>query len=107
MSSLRERLGGVEGYLNNLPGGCRGYPANRHARDESEDVRTNRKFRSQRMFPVPESVDPEGQVFMGTHFKIANSGMISPRMHYSDATARDGKIYVGYLGKHLPTQQTN
>lgn len=102
-----ERPGGVEGYLNNLPGGCHGYPANRHARDESEDVRTNRKFRAQRMFPVPESVDPEGQVFMGAHFKIANSRLISPRMHYHDATARDGKIYVGYLGKHLPTQQTN
>ncbi|GAA3355948.1 hypothetical protein [Saccharopolyspora gregorii] len=102
-----EHPSGVEGYLNNLPAGCRGYPANRHARDESEDVRTNRKFWSRRMFPVPNSLDPDGQVFMGAHFKIANSRMVSPRMHYYDATARDGKVYVGYLGRHLPTQQTN
>lgn len=102
-----ERPGGVEGYLNNLPDGCRGYPANRHGRDESEDVKTNRRFWSHRMLPVPESVHPDGQVFMGAHFKIANSGMISPRMHYHDATVIDGNIYVGYLGKHLPTQRTN
>ncbi|GAA1082723.1 hypothetical protein [Tsukamurella spumae] len=43
----------------------------------------------------------------GAHFKIAQSGMISPRMHYLDDTARTKKVYVGYIGPHLPTKATN
>ncbi|MDQ1306785.1 MAG: hypothetical protein QG671_2617, partial [Actinomycetota bacterium] len=41
------------------------------------------------------------------HFKIIQSGLISPRLHYYDATAVDGTVYVGYLGPHLPTPHTN
>jgi hypothetical protein len=44
---------------------------------------------------------------MASHFKIAQSGMISPRLHYIDDTAKTGKVYVGYIGRHLPTKQTN
>ncbi|MFT4011701.1 MAG: hypothetical protein QM655_16845 [Nocardioidaceae bacterium] len=44
---------------------------------------------------------------MGAHFKIAQFGMVSPRPHYSDATDLDGNVYVGYIGRHLPTGQTN
>jgi hypothetical protein len=40
---------------------------------------------------------------MGAHFKITQHGLISPRMHYHDATVVDGLVYVGYLGRHLPT----
>jgi len=28
-------------------------------------------------------------------------------MHYYDGTAKTGKIYIGYIGKHLPNKQTN
>ncbi|SMF05087.1 hypothetical protein L603_001600000240 [Cellulosimicrobium cellulans J34] len=59
------------------------------------------------MLRVPRSVDATGSVFMGAHFKIAQSGTIWPRMHYHDAVDVDGHIYVGYLGPHLPTQKTN
>lgn len=44
---------------------------------------------------------------MGAHFKIAQFAMIGPRMHYHDDTAQSGRIYVGYIGRHLPTGQTN
>ena len=97
----------VEGYLSTTPTGLHGYPANRHARDESDDVKQNPKYREPRLLPVPRSVEPTESVFMGAHFKIAQSGMISPRMHYYDAVDIDGHVYIGYLGPHLPTQKTN
>ena len=97
----------VDGYLRALPEGCRGYSVNRHARDESTDVHKNPKFQRARMLPVPQEVDPDGEVFMGAHFKITQSGLISPRVHYYDDTARTGRVYVGHIGPHLPTKKTN
>ncbi|MBT0769051.1 hypothetical protein KIH74_08940 [Kineosporia sp. J2-2] len=97
----------VAGYLRNTPDGYRGYSANRHAVSESEDVRNNSKFRDARVLPVPESVVATGWVEMMAHFKIAQSGMISPRLHYYDDTSRSAKIYVGHIGQHLPTKRTN
>jgi len=97
----------VHGYLRHTPDGCHNFSAQRHARDESDDVKTNGKYRKAREFPVPVSVDPTGRAFMGAHFKIAQRGLISPRVHYLDATSIDGNIYVGYIGPHLPTKKTN
>lgn len=97
----------VEGYLRHLPDGCRGYSANRHARDESAHVRGNERLHRARVFSVPEAVSADGEVYMGAHFKIAQSGQVSPRLHYFDDTAGSGLIYVGYIGPHLPTKRTN
>lgn len=97
----------VHGFLEHTPDGCHGWPTRRHARDESEEVRTNPAFRRRRLLPVPTTVDPTGKTFMGAHFKIAQFAMISPRMHYYDDAAQSGRIYVGYIGRHLPTGQTN
>lgn len=98
---------GVDQYLQQAPDGFATYPFNRHARDESEEVKNNPKFATARMLPVPTMVAPGGAIFMGAHFKIAQFGMVSPRLHYHDATAVDGRIYVGHLGAHLPTGATN
>lgn len=97
----------VDGYLRDTPAGCRTFSATRHARDESETVKSSAKFRAARDLPVPSSVAASGTAFMGAHFKIAQSGLISPRLHYLDATGIDGNVYVGYIGPHLPTKQTN
>ncbi|MEU1604049.1 hypothetical protein [Micromonospora matsumotoense] len=97
----------VHGFLEHTPDGCHEWPTRRHARDESEEVRTNPAFWRKRVLPVPVSVIAAGGVFMGAHFKIAQFAMISPRMHYYDDTAQSGRIYVGYIGRHLPTGQTN
>src|SRR5690606_29922428 len=94
--------GDVAMYLANTPPDCCSFSVNRHARDESESVRNNPALRAPRVLPVPDHVDPSGRVFMGAHFRIANSGRTSPRMHYYDATAIDGNVYVGYIGRHLP-----
>lgn len=98
---------GVDGYLQNLPDGCSGFSGNRHARDESDAVKNNPTFAKRRMLPVPRDVSEDCAVFMGSHFKIAQAGMTSPRLHYYDDTAHSGKVYVGYIGRHLPTPQTN
>lgn len=99
--------GTVDAYLQDTPPGQAGYSANRHAHDESGDVKANPKYSGPRTLPVPEMVDVTGRVFMGAHFKIAQSSTISPRLHYFDAVAIDGKVYVGYIGPHLPTKKTN
>ncbi|WP_460748723.1 hypothetical protein [Myceligenerans cantabricum] len=95
--------GSVDKYLQNTPAGRSGYSATRHARDESDGVKTTAKFSEPRMLHGPG----DALVFMGAHFKIANSGTISPRMHYYDALSTEQRIYVGYLGPHLPSGKTN
>ena len=40
---------------------------------------------------------------MPAHIKVVKRGWPCPRLHFHDDTARTGKIYVGYLGEHLPT----
>ena len=97
----------VHGFLEHTPDGCHEWPTRRHARDESEEVRSNPAYRRARVLPVPPSVDPARVTFMGPHFKIAKFGMVSPRMHYYDDTSQSGRVYVGYIGRHLPTGQTN
>jgi hypothetical protein len=100
-------VGGVHTYLECPPPGGRTYPPGRHARDESETVKQNPSFSGPRTLPVPKEVDESGKAFMGAHFRIAKHGMVSPRLHYIDATATCGKIIVGYIGPHLPNTQTN
>ena len=102
-----EFSGSMEMYLQDTPPGKPGYSRQRHARDESESVKKNEKHRLARVFPVPSTVSSDEVAYMGAHFKIAQFGMISPRIHYLDATAIDGLLYVGYIGAHLPTARTN
>jgi hypothetical protein len=73
------------------------------ARDESQTVRNNPKWRREREFPVPKAVCASGMLFMGSHVRVGASavGQISPRLYFYDATAQTGMIYVGYLGRHL------
>ena len=94
--------GDVTAYLADTPAACRSFSGRRHASTESGDVQRKPQFRVPRELPVPTEIDPSGRVFMGAHFKIAQSATISPRMHYLDATARTQMIYVGYIGPHLP-----
>lgn len=99
--------GHIESYLMATPFGQHGFSARRHARIETAEVANTAKYRRPRMLPVPKEVDPTGKAYMEAHFKISQSGTVSPRMHYLDDTARTGRIYVGYIGRHLPTSRTN
>ena len=98
---------GVHAYLGHTPPGRPGYPPGAHSTQESESVERSPRLRRLRAFPVPTDVHPDGAIFMGAHFKIARKGLVSPRMHYHDDADHTGKIYVGYIGKHLPNAHTN
>jgi hypothetical protein len=97
---------GLHAYLGHTPPGRPGYPPGAHSTQESEPVERSPKLRKLRVFPVPQDIHPDGAIFMDAHFKIARKGLISPRIYYHDAS-QAGKIYVGYIGKHLPNAHTN
>lgn len=78
----------------------------RHAAGESDAVRNNKKWRNERLLPVPETVSENGLVFMESHFKPTHRDQFAPRMHYYDDLPRSGKIYVGYIGRHLTNTKT-
>lgn len=65
------------------------------------------QYGSDRVFPVPECVDSGGTTTMEAHFKLASIGMISPRLYYLDRVQTDGKVYIGYIGRHLRNTQSN
>jgi hypothetical protein len=71
--------------------------------DESETVHARPKWRQERIFRVPPEVDPDGRVFMGAHITIGASanGRINPRLYFHDGVLKTGRIYVGYIGRHL------
>lgn len=85
--------------------GAKCVPA-RHASRESDSVLNNSEWSAERMFPVPTTVDPAGAVLMDAHFKPTYKDTFAPRMHYYDDTARSGKVYIGYIGKHLTNTRT-
>lgn len=99
--------GSVQHYLAHTPPGRRTYSVARHAADESDPVKLTDKLRRERIFPVPRVVDEGGRIFMGAHFKIAQFGQISPRLHYYNDVHGSGRVYVGYVGPHLRNLQTN
>ncbi len=90
-------------WCENPPSGSYAIPAGKVVRDESETVRNNAKWRREREFPVPPEVDSSRRVFMGAHIRIgaSASGQINPRLYFHDVTMQRGKVYVGYLGRHL------
>lgn len=79
----------------------------RHAASESKATKKNQDYAAARRFKVPTSVNGEGLVHMWAHYKLAQDGGKAPRLHYYDAMQEDGRIYVGYIGEHLPNTMTN
>ncbi|MXP22976.1 hypothetical protein GIY30_16690 [Gordonia sp. HNM0687] len=102
-----EFTGSVDDYIIQTPPGCVSIPPNSHARDETGATENHKQYGKARTFPVPVAVDAGGTLFMGAHVKIAKFGSISPRMHYYNDATGTGKIYVGYIGPHLPNFRTN
>ncbi|WP_182359791.1 hypothetical protein [Tomitella gaofuii] len=98
---------GVHNYLTQTPPGCRGFSVHDHAAVESDTTTRAAAFREPRVLPVPESVHPDGAIFMGGHFRVGGGSTVSPRLHYYDDTGCSGTVYVGYIGAHLPNQSTN
>jgi hypothetical protein len=74
---------------------------------ESTTTNNNERFRSARTFPVPNEVNPAGCIYMDCHIRLEKGSDPAPRIHFHDDTAGTGKVFVGYLGRHLPSKQTN
>ncbi|SDD05700.1 hypothetical protein [Glycomyces harbinensis] len=75
---------------------------------ESDSVSGNPKYYRARIFRVPADIDESGRVFMPSHIKLQAVGSPAPRMHFlDDAGGATGKIWIGYLGDHLPNTRTN
>lgn len=68
---------------------------------ESESVKSNDKYRAQRMLPVDHEVDPSGRVLMVAHLKLSNLTGVAPRMYFDDTWSKVGYVTVGYLGSHM------
>ncbi|MDF2092589.1 hypothetical protein P0Y31_09555 [Knoellia sp. 3-2P3] len=96
---------GVDHYLRHTPSGYRGLTPGKHATTES--AMTMQRYGRERIFPVPLDVDPSGCVTMTAHFKLAQIGMVSPRLYYFDDYTNTGRVYIGYIGPHLTNTQTN
>ena len=71
--------------------------------DESETVHSRPKWRQERIFRDSPRGEPGGRVFMGAHITIGASanGRINPRLYFYDGVLKTGRIYVGYIGRHL------
>jgi len=96
---------GVDHFLRHRPAGYEGASPGKHGATETGV--TMRRFGDERVFPVPAGVDSSGARAMTAHFKLARIGLFSPRLYYYDDVNRTGKIYIGYLGRHLTNTQTN
>ncbi|WP_072804387.1 hypothetical protein [Rhodococcoides yunnanense] len=96
----------VDDYINAVPAGCAVITPGSHASGETKSTQSHPLFGPPRILPVPKVVDPAGKVFMGAHVRIAKYGSVSPRMHYFNHATGTGKIYVGYIGEHLPNFRT-
>lgn len=89
-------------YLSHPDRGVgRRVPRSIYASSESETVLRAPGWRAQRLFAVPEAVDPCGRALMVEHVRIGNGQAPHPRLYLTDATASVGLMCVGYLGPHL------
>jgi hypothetical protein len=95
--------GNVQGYLEDEMVTTRKVTLRRFAKGESESVMTSSKRAAQRLLPVPPEVDPAGRVYMWSHFKPPRADMFAPRLHFHDDTKNTGKVFIGYIGRHLDT----
>ena len=89
--------------------GATGIPTGWLALRESDTTSNNARFKSARTFPVPVAVDQSGRVYMEAHIKVVEGGRPAPRIHFHDASnnAEDPRVYIGYIGAHLPNEKTN
>ncbi|WP_131588699.1 hypothetical protein [Mycolicibacterium phlei] len=75
-----------------------------YAAFESESTTSKPHLKAIRTFVVPTAVDASGQIYMQQHVKVDRGGQSAPRIHlYDDSGGATQRIYIGYIGPHLPT----
>uniref|UniRef100_A0AAU3HXW1 PH domain-containing protein n=1 Tax=Streptomyces sp. NBC_01393 TaxID=2903851 RepID=A0AAU3HXW1_9ACTN len=94
-------------WCDNLPDDCENrFPSAKVKMKESETVGNNTKWRRQRTFPVPKSVDPDEKLFMQAHLRVGGGNTVSPRLYFHDDGPGTGFVYIGYIGPHPDNTQT-
>lgn len=89
---------GIDRYVENPPNGYPTWDPGKFA--ATETATTMARWGSERVFPVPTSVDSSGVTAMRAHLRLARIGAVSPRLYFLDRYSIDGKVYVGYVGEH-------
>lgn len=73
-----------------------------------ESDTTMNRWGAERIFAVPEEVDPTGHKEMQAHLRLESKGSASPRIYFQDDTKGvTGQVIVGYIGPHLTNTRTN
>ncbi|GGL43521.1 hypothetical protein [Planomonospora parontospora] len=100
--------GGFYDWCANGADGRRTIPTGMLAMRESRSVTGSAKFSEPRVFTVPQEVHPAGRLLMEAHVKLRPVGYPAPRMYFhDDSGGASGKVWIGYLGDHLPNTRTN
>ena len=108
IKSAGEWTGNFLSFCRSSPSECCVVPAEWVAAAENETTAKNPTFRRARTFPVPVDVRDDGEAYMEEHIKLEKGSDPAPRLHFWDDTGgKTGKIFVGYLGRHLPSFETN
>ncbi|HET9873190.1 MAG TPA: hypothetical protein VFP89_11440 [Propionibacteriaceae bacterium] len=98
--------GDIAMYRDDTPGSAVPMLAE-YAPTESQSTTNNPALKALRSFPVPFQVEASGKVYMEQHVKIDKGGRSAPRIHiYDDSGGSTQRIYVGYVGPHLPTSSS-
>lgn len=86
--------------------GAVNWPLKQFASAESDT--TMNQWGAERIFTVPEKVDPSERKEMQAHLKLGSKGSTSPRVYFLDDTQGvTGRVIVGYIGPHLTNTKTN
>ena len=85
-------------FLKNTPSGFKTMSSHKYAPVESEQTANRRALLDARTFNVPVEVDSSGKALMESHLKLSRR----IRIHFLDHTRVTGKVYVGFIGNHLP-----
>jgi hypothetical protein len=95
--------GDIAMYRDNTPDGAIPLLAE-YAPTESKSTIDDANLVAARTFVVATDVHPVGKAYMEQHVKIDKGGHSAPRIHlYDDSGGATQRIYVGYVGPHLPT----
>lgn len=95
--------GDIAMYRDNAPDGAIPLLAD-YAATESRSTKDDATLVALRTFAVPTSVSPSGKAFMEQHVKIDRIGQGAPRIHLlDDSGGVTQRIFIGYVGPHLPT----
>ena len=90
-------------YRDNTPDGAIPLLAE-YAATESKTTGDDSDLVAVRTFTIPTSIESSGKAYMQQHVKIDKGGQSAPRIHlYDDSGGSTQRIYIGYIGPHLPT----